>query len=117
MLAAVLLFQLASAQPSLRGLITDPSGAVVPNATVQLIGPASRRARTGPTGEYAIPALPAGAYDIRVSAKGFPTLVQRAVAIDRAITFDARLILRGEKQTITVDDETGRVTVAPEANG
>jgi hypothetical protein len=116
MIAVALLFQLASAQPSLRGVVTDPSDAVVPNAIVQVSGPASRRARTGPTGEYILTALPAGTYEIHVTAKGFPALVRRGVAIDRPTTFDARLILRVEKQTVTVDDDAGRVGVEPESN-
>src|SRR3954466_9227977 len=107
MIVLALLFQLASAQPSLRGVVTDPSGAVVPNATVQVRGPADRRMRTGPTGEYAFPALPAGSYEIRVTAKGFPSLVRRGVTIDRPTSFDARLLLAIEKQTVQVDDEVG----------
>src|SRR4051794_22361920 len=103
---------------SLRGVVTDPSGAVVPNATVQLRGTAAdRRARTGDTGEFVFPSLPAGAYEVRVTAKGFPAVVRRGVAVDRARTLDVRLVLRGEKQTVNVDDEVGRVGVEPESNG
>jgi hypothetical protein len=117
LLAATVLFQLASAQPSLRGVVTDPSGAVVPNATVQVRGPADRRTRTSGSGEYSFPALPAGVYEVRVTAKGFPSLIQRGVAVGGPAVFDARLLLAIEKQTVRVDDEAGRVGVEPEANG
>jgi hypothetical protein len=116
MIVLALLFQLASAQPSLSGVVTDPSGAVVPNATVQVRGPADRRARSGAAGEFAFPALPAGSYEVRVTAKGFPSLVRRDVAVYRATVFDARLLLAVEKQTVQVDDEVGRVGLEPEAN-
>src|SRR4051812_44835469 len=114
MIVLALLFQLASAQPSLRGVVTDPSGAVVPNATVQVRGPADRRVRTGPAGQYAFPALPAGSYEVRVTAKGFPPLALRAITVDGPTVFDARLLLAIEKQTVHVDDEVGRVGLEPE---
>src|SRR6187399_3079774 len=117
MVVLALLFQLAAAQPSLRGVVTDPSGAVVPNATVEVRGPTGRRVRSGPAGEYSFPALPAGTYEIRVTAKGFPSLARRGVTLEGPTVFDARLLLAIEKQTVQVDDETGRVGVEPEANG
>ncbi len=117
MLALALLFQLASAQPSLRGVVTDPSGALVPNASVQLRGPANRSSRSNLSGEYNFPALPAGTYEIRVTAKGFPAVVRRGVTVNGPTEFDARMLLQVEKQTVNVDDETGRVGVEPESNG
>jgi hypothetical protein len=114
---AIVLAASSAYSQSLRGVVTDPSGAVVPDASVQLRGPSDRRVRTKQTGEYTFPALQAGTYEVRVTAKGFATLVRRGLAIDRAATFDARLILRGEKQTVQVDDEAGMVGVEPEANG
>lgn len=117
LLAVAVLFQVASAQPSLRGVVTDPSGAVVPNATVQARGPVERRARTSGAGEYRFPALPAGVYELRITARGFPALARRGVVVNGPTEFDARLLLAVEKQTVRVDDEAGRVGTEPEANG
>jgi hypothetical protein len=41
--------------------------------------------------------------------QGFPAVVQRGVAVDRARTLDVRLVRRRDKQTVNVDDEVGRV--------
>jgi hypothetical protein len=98
-------------------VVTDPSGAVVPTAAVQARGPVERRARTSGAGEYNFPALPAGVYEVRVTAKGFPALVRRGVAVAGPTVLDARLLLAIEKQTVRVDDEAGRVGVEPESNG
>ena len=57
---------------SLRGVITDPSGALVPGALVQLRGPGGeQRANTNGSGEYGFAALPPGKYLLRVIVKGF----------------------------------------------
>ena len=57
---------------SLHGVVTDPSGALVPDALVQLRGPGGeQRAKTDASGQYAFPSLPAGKYLVRVIVKGF----------------------------------------------
>ena len=64
---------------TLSGTVTDASGAVVPGAQV-----AVRNAATGNSiettadsaGFYSAPNIPAGTYEVRVSAKGFSTAVQ-----------------------------------------
>ncbi len=58
------------------GTITDPTGAVVPNAAVTVTNTGTGRtvtAETGGSGEYAINALTAGKYHINVTASGFTT--------------------------------------------
>ena len=58
--------------PALRGRVTDPSGAVVPNAVVDLSGPGGKQRRsTGGNGEFAFPRLTSGTYQVQVSATGF----------------------------------------------
>jgi hypothetical protein len=56
------------------GTITDPSGAVIANATVAVTNTATGRivtTRTGAAGEYTVNALTAGRYHVNVSAQGF----------------------------------------------
>jgi len=58
------------------GTITDPSGAVVPNANVTVTDQDTGRTVTVPTngsGEYTLNALSAGKYHIQVKAQGFKT--------------------------------------------
>src|SRR5215471_6867982 len=61
---------------SLSGLVTDPSGAAVPNVTVNVTNPSTGYVRTVTTdnaGYYAFQNLPIGDYSIRVEASGFNT--------------------------------------------
>ena len=61
---------------TIRGTITDPSGAIVSGATVKATNTASAVAtvtRTNGTGEYSIRFLQIGQYRIAVSAPGFAT--------------------------------------------
>jgi hypothetical protein len=78
-LSAVLLAPFASGQStfgSFRGIVKDPSGAVVPTATVEVTNEgtgATRRATTSSAGVFNVPNLDIGTYTVRVSAKGFST--------------------------------------------
>ena len=80
-LAIVLLVGVASvfaqAQAStadLRGVVSDPSGAVVPGATVTVRSPATginRSVTTNDEGTYQVFALPPGEYEISAEAATF----------------------------------------------
>ena len=64
----------ASAQNvgTLRGTVTDPSAAVIPNATVVATGNGlTRSVKTDGQGKYTIPNVPPGKYDVRADAPGF----------------------------------------------
>jgi hypothetical protein len=59
---------------ALRGVVTDPSGAVVGGATVKIAQKAlgtERTATTNDEGAYVLPSLPVGEYEVSVSATGF----------------------------------------------
>ena len=67
---------------TLRGTVTDPNGAVIPNAAVKVTDQTtglSRDVTTDAEGNYEVPALKAGAYKITVSAPGFKTAEADAV--------------------------------------
>jgi hypothetical protein len=73
----------ASAQIS--GVITDPSGAVVPNAKVTATQTATGQVRTtvgGPDGIYVLPNLPVGSYRLEVQAGGFNTYIQTGILLE-----------------------------------
>jgi hypothetical protein len=56
------------------GTVTDPNGAVIPNATVILTNPATgeqKTTTTGPSGFYTFGELPAGNFTVKASANGF----------------------------------------------
>jgi Carboxypeptidase regulatory-like domain len=59
---------------SLTGSVKDPSGAAVANAEVAVASPTrgiNRVTTTNSDGEYAVPALPPGSYDVTITAPGF----------------------------------------------
>ena len=61
----------------IHGTVTDPTGAVVPNATIQATHVATgtvRTAATGSSGDYVLTNLAVGAYSIEVKASWFRAL-------------------------------------------
>src|SRR5207245_2184236 len=99
-------------------VVTDPSGAAVPGAAVQLRGPGGeKRAKTAGTGSYIFPSLAPGIYQVRVSAKGFSIAQRKDLRIDHPVVFDAQLTIQSEKQVVNVDDETAGVSTDAASNG
>jgi hypothetical protein len=69
---------------SVTGTVRDSSGAVVPGAEVKLTSAAIGLTRTTTTngdGEYLAAALPAGSYDLSVTAKGFKVFAAKRVIV------------------------------------
>jgi hypothetical protein len=99
-----------SAQPAgtLEGQVTDPSGAAVPAAAVQVIGPdgAGRSVQTDSEGRYHIAGLADGDYRVIVTSPGFARYQSASVRITaaRPQIWDVRLQLQAEKQNVTVSD-------------
>ncbi len=108
----------AQAPPaSLHGIVTDPSGALVPGALVQLRGPgAEQRAKTGQDGQYSFPALKPGKYLVRVIVKGFSVSQRQDFEIAGPLSLDVRLTIAAEAQVVNVEDEAGKVGVDPTSN-
>jgi hypothetical protein len=74
---------------TLEGIVTDPSGAVVPAATVSITNEATGVAQTGSTtsaGYYRFPALPGGLYTMKVSVQGFKTWSREHVRLESTQT-------------------------------
>jgi hypothetical protein len=92
----------------LAGTVLDPSGGVVPHATVSVTSPATGQtytATTDATGNFAIAALPVGSYQISIQVTGFKTY-QQNVTIDPGVVANAKISL-----------ETGEVTQTVEVSG
>jgi len=90
------------------GTVTDPSGAVIPGATVVAVNVATSVATTATSdgaGVYSIRFLPIGNYKIEVSAKGFnkTTLPQFTLEIGQTANLDARLSVGSSATVVTVN--------------
>ncbi len=64
---------------TISGTITDPSGAVIPGATITILDPVSQYSRTAITdrsGHYQFPNVPFNSYHLTVAKTGFASAVQ-----------------------------------------
>ena len=98
-------------------MVTDPSGALVPDALVQLRGPGGeQRAKTDISGQYAFPALRPGKYLVRVIVKGFSVSQKTDFEIAGPTSLNVQLVIAAEAQVVNVEDEAGRVGTDPTSN-
>jgi len=96
-----------SSAGSVRGTVTDPSGAVIPGATVHLTNQVSgldQTATTDATGQFVFANIPFNPYQIVVSANGFSALSQ-SIEIRSIVGASLSLVLQvaGADSTVTVE--------------
>ena len=108
---AAFLAQSASAAPlasfggTIRGTVTDPSGAVIPGATVVIsAGHLARSISTDEGGQYAVIGLAPGHYSIAVHSPGFSRFERSGLLVSAGYQTEAnaQLMITGFKQSITV---------------
>jgi hypothetical protein len=92
------------------GVVTDPSGAAVPNATVTVKSPALMAPRTASTsadGAFLFDLLPAGPYEVTVSAAGFKGLTQTGIVLTAGFTatVNSKLEVGEVTQVVRVEGE------------
>ena len=93
------------------GRITDPQGALVPNAVVKATNLGTNIVQTAATnsgGEYVITPVQAGVYNLTVTAKGFSVVSTSNVEVQvgQIVREDLALQLGSENTTIDVTVET-----------
>ncbi|MFY9936371.1 MAG: TonB-dependent receptor [Silvibacterium sp.] len=92
---------------TISGTVTDPTGAVVPNATVSINNPVSQYSRTAKTdnaGHYSFPNVPFNPYHLTVNAAGFASQAQDVnVRSTVAVTVNPTLALGAASTTVTVE--------------
>jgi hypothetical protein len=100
----------ASAQTSqgIRGLVTDSTGAVIANATVTVHNVATgidKTVTTTQTGNYSVPFLVPGVYEVRAEAKGFQTVVKTNITLQtgESAGIDIALKAGSVSETVTVN--------------
>ena len=90
----------------LRGVVTDPSGRVVPNADVRVTNERTnevRSVKTGADGAYTVPLLTPGAYRLDISAKGFSHAIVSSVAIAVTETNVTNVALKVGSESTTIE--------------
>jgi hypothetical protein len=103
-----------------QGSISDPSGALVPQATIQVKnqrGGESHLTKADKTGHFVLTGLPTGQYTITVDAPGFARFVRRNVTViaggERPLKI--QLALASQAQTVQVNG-AAQLQIAPEGN-
>jgi len=107
---------------TLVGSVVDPTGAVVPNATVSAVSPQygqTHEARTDSVGTYRMEGLQPGIYSVTITSSGFETLTVTQVVITGSLTttINGKLTLAAAQQTIevqatamqTIDTQSGQL--------
>ena len=119
-IAAVCVWGQGTDLGTIRGTVTDSSGAVVPNATVQILDLGTNRSRevaTNAQGDYQASGVNSGNYKVSVSAPGFGTSEVTGVVVSGSDVVSANTVLHvsntqssvmitGEAPVIHTEDQT-----------
>jgi hypothetical protein len=96
---------------SLHGTVTDPSGAAVTKADVQVTTPSGQvlHTVTNQTGGYDVKALAAGKYGLKVTAKGFAVYEVDGVDVGpgQSQKMDVALTIEVQQEQVNVSAENG----------
>ncbi|MFQ5776943.1 MAG: carboxypeptidase regulatory-like domain-containing protein [Terriglobia bacterium] len=99
------------ASGDIRGTVTDPSGAVVPQATVVVVNADKGIRRTDvadAAGAYRVTGLPPAAYDVTAESRGFETQIRKGVVVTvgQTVIVDFQLQVSAMATEVVVTTET-----------
>ncbi len=99
---------------SLRGIVSDSTGAALPGATVTIVNVdtgATRELQTDAAGRYTAPILPPGDYELRVNLPGFQPFARRGLrlAVGQDAAVDVKLELGALAERVTVTGSAPRI--------
>ena len=104
----------------LRGQVADPSGAVIPQASLTVTSTAgvSRTGTSDAAGQFTISGLVPGQYTVTVQAAGFSTFTSPPVGIAAGQTkqLNVSLSIEMAQQQVQVTADTPGVSVDPDSN-
>ncbi|HEX3662599.1 MAG TPA: carboxypeptidase regulatory-like domain-containing protein [Acidobacteriaceae bacterium] len=105
----------------IRGQVTDPTGAVIPSATVVVRDPAGKvvgKATSDNGGVYAIHGLPPGKYSVTVTAQGFASYSAAGIGVasGQMKNLNPALTIAVEKQEVQVQAENTTIGTSPDEN-
>ncbi|MGB6821221.1 MAG: carboxypeptidase-like regulatory domain-containing protein, partial [Candidatus Acidiferrales bacterium] len=110
------------ATTSIRGTVTDPSNAAIPNATVTLTNTDTnlqRHATTDQEGSYVFAEVQPGHYTLVVEGSGFSKFEQRGIEllVNLPATVNVRLKIGAATQTVTVTEQAPLLNTTDASQG
>ena len=122
LLAAFPLFAQVAPTGTVSGVVRDPAGLVIPNATVTIVNEDSNYRRTAVTkddGAYSFVALPTGRYKVEAEVKGFKTESQTGLTLDVGQEAVANFALQvgATQETMIVQADEDRVDTTTSSLG
>src|ERR671924_1133668 len=104
-------------QGVITGTVTDPTGAVVPNATVTITNVGtniSQSTTTGSDGSYRFPLVPPGTYTVEIKAANFATVRISGIVVEasQTVPLNRQLELAKAQQVIEVTEQVPLVQTA-----
>jgi hypothetical protein len=118
--SALLIAPTAHAQTTgaLRGRVADPTGALIPGASVALTqGSTAFQAVSGKDGVYSFRSVPVGSYTLVVDAPGFAQYESKIIlSTGQTREFNISLAVASEQQNVTVTSQSAGVSTNSEEN-
>ncbi|MGH9847745.1 MAG: carboxypeptidase regulatory-like domain-containing protein [Blastocatellia bacterium] len=118
-IAAILFFVLAGSifaqvpTGGIRGAVSDPSRAVMPNVTVTVRNKATgaeRQIATNSDGQFQITNLPPGEYEVKAAARGFKTALSAVtVQVGENVTVDFELEIGAASETVVISGDASSI--------
>jgi hypothetical protein len=109
-----------SSTSEIRGVVTDPSGAVIASANIVLASSdgATTIATSGRDGSFHFPAVKPGAYTLVIEAKGFATATLDSIEVEagKLVQQSVKMELPVEQQQVEVKEDTIGVSTTPDNN-
>jgi hypothetical protein len=115
--ASTFVFAQSTTQGNIRGTVTDPTGAVVPGATVTIHSDDTGQTLTrtsNSTGAFEFSLLPPGHYTLTTTAANYQSSsVKVTAAVGQVSTANVKMSLATQNQTVTVTAEGGVLQISP----
>lgn len=106
---------------AIRGAISDPSGAVIPNAAITVTTPDGHLVTTtnaNAVGVYRATHLAPGTYEVSASAPGFAPSASMTVKLNSGESqqINVKLEIQVQQQNVEVESESTTVNTSPDSN-
>ena len=109
-----------TAPGTVRGQVTDPTGAVIPGATITVKTASGNVQSTQTTdqGSYELKGLTPGSYSVSAGAPGFASSQPQDISVTagQTLQFNIKLEIQVEQEKVEVQEQGTTVDVAPENN-